>query len=119
MLFFRNNFAILVFLCFSSSAALSQPVFHHCLKDGKKFLSDRPCESFGLKEDKRVPVSEMPPINTAQGLTEKDRQLGQAISERLKRDDRQQRIEQQGQRSKEAEEKRLNERTCADLWRRK
>lgn len=104
-------------ICLFSSVALSQSTFYHCVKNGQKLISDQPCENFGAEESKRVRASEMPPLNTTQGLTKNERQRGQAVSNRLRIEEQQHRNKQEYQKSKAEKEKKIIEKQCADLWR--
>ncbi|MDR2113626.1 MAG: hypothetical protein LBQ62_11125 [Candidatus Accumulibacter sp.] len=111
-----GKYVFAVFLCLSSSVALPQSIIYHCMKDGKKLVSDQPCEKFGSEEKKRVRSSQMPPLNTAQGLTKNERKHGQAVTDRLRNEEWQRRAIREYQESEAAEERKRNEKKCSDLW---
>jgi hypothetical protein len=117
MLFRKVLFA--VFLGVFSSAALSQYVIYHCVKNGKKIVSDQKCEDQGAAETKRVNAQDMPPVNTTQVLTNDQRWEGYYLKNRLNSADREFLDQRQHDRAVAAQSKRDNEEACKSLWREK
>ncbi len=115
MLFKKKLFAVV--LCFLSHAALSQGVIYHCVKDGKKILSDQPCPVFGSNETKRIRYVDLPPVNTVQPVTPEQRVQSQKVTERINVEEVQARQKREYEQAKAEEDKRLVEKQCADLWR--
>ena len=97
-------------------AANAQTVYY-CNKAGKKIITDQPCDKHGAAQTKSVTSQEMPPLNVSQGLSQKEKQKGQAVTERLKREDSQFQQEREQQKARDQEQRRNNERVCAQLWR--
>jgi hypothetical protein len=106
----------MIFVTILAIPAYSQ-VFYHCVKDGEKLVSDRPCERFGATENKRVRTVDMPPINAIQPLSEKERLRAQAITGHQKRNEQEHIEQKKYQKQKAEDDKRLNNKKCADLWR--
>lgn len=100
-----------------SATALSQGIVYHCMKDGKKIISDHPCNAFSAQETKRSNFSDLPPVTTVQGVTPEERDRGRKLTERLNREDEQYRRRMDYEKAKAAEDQRLTEKRCAELWR--
>jgi hypothetical protein len=101
---------------FLAVPAYSQ-VFYHCTKDGKKLVTDRPCERFGATENKRINANDMPPLNTSKSLSENEKRQGQVVTDRLNQSGREHIQQRTYEKQKAAEEKKITEKKCADLWR--
>ncbi|WP_263770054.1 hypothetical protein [Propionivibrio soli] len=113
----RCILVLVMLLC--SGSACAQEVIYHCLKDGRKMVTDQPCADLGAQERKRVNTSDMPPLNTSQGLSVEERQREQGIRERLYREGQQYEQIREQQKAVAAAEERERVRLCDSLWRQK
>lgn len=105
---------IILALALVFSTVVHGQTFYHCTKDGKKIISDQPC-GIGAKEQKRVDISQMPPINTSQALTESQKQQGQQIDQRNRQQQQIDEQNRQNQIAKQQQEQEINQRVCKDL----
>jgi len=80
----RTRVVLLAILIFSS-VTVSADVIYYCTKDGKKLVTDKPCQELGAQEKKRVNAEDLRPLNTTRGLTQGDLNRSQEIDDRLDR----------------------------------
>jgi hypothetical protein len=108
-----------IFLLFGTAFAVtvSAQSIYYCTKNGKKIVTDQPCENHGASQSKRVDYQEMPPLTITQGLTDSEKRKGQALTERLNREDRQYLQAKKYEQAKLQSQKSNNERVCSELWR--
>lgn len=113
----KTTHFLLALLVASMTTTVNAQTFYHCTKNGKKLISDQPCDEQGAKEQKRVNVQDMPPLNTTQSLSAGQVQQSQQIDRRMQQQKIVNTQQMQYDQARQQEAKQNNDKVCADLWR--
>ncbi|MBK8744154.1 hypothetical protein [Propionivibrio sp.] len=108
---------LLTSLIVAVSMTVNAQTIYHCTKNGKKVMSDQPCEHQGAIEQRRVDVQDMPPLNTSQPLTPGQIQQSQQIDQRLQQENVVSEHKRQYEKAKIAQDQANNQKVCDDLER--
>lgn len=114
-----QKLAILAVILSLASFSANADAIYYCNKNGKKIVTDRPCEDLGAQEKKRINPEDLPPLSTSRGLTanqiEQSKQIDQRYHQQSQIDDQQRQIKQQAAQSQKAN----NKAVCVSLDRQK
>ena len=120
----RNLIVLTAIITIAIFSARAETVFY-CTKDGKKIISDRPCEIHAAREQKRIDGQDLPPLSVTQELTQGQKDEAKSLDARMKkqaqvRDDQQRKEEERAaDQQKKQKMQDLNIRRCLGLERKR
>lgn len=68
-----KNLSIAISLLLACQVANASGVYY-CAKDGRKIMTDQPCDSLGANQKKYIRYDEFRPLSTMESPTERDKQ---------------------------------------------
>lgn len=107
--------ATLAAILILASLTAHADAIYYCNKNGKKIVTDRPCEEFGAQEKRRINPQDLPPLSTSQGLRpdqiEQARQIDQRNQQQAQIDEQQRQAMQRQAQAQQGQKSQI----CASL----